>query len=266
MKLFTRILFILALAVSSQNISADTLKFEAVAPSTSYNQIYPNLDLHQINSIKITATTTEFNPDPDITRLEIVFPFATNLIASNFVRNGTTYRALVNDAWVFKQIMVEVEASNGIQADSNPLIRLYVVETTSNLSNPILSDGYMMLNTNGFLMNTTPNKLADVTTVKVDLKNLILRLYQRPQTGATGHGFYIHATWLGHGEADIYIPAMTPADFHRFNAVAVNVTTEIIGPDTFHFISIDYTDKITGQLNSTSPEDLRLYLDQAFPQ
>ncbi len=260
------IFYIFLLSLSSTHIFADTIKFESPFPSSNYDQIYPNLQLNQIDSFKVTASTNEFFAEADITRLEIVFPFATNLIANNFVREGNVYRSLVNNAWVFKQVLVEVEAPGGLQMDSNLSIRLYIVEQTSNLNNPVMSYGHMMLQTDGGLIDTTPNRLADVTTVKVDSKNLTLRLYQRPQSGQTGYGFYIKSTWLGHGNADIYIPAINPSAFNLFQAVAVNVVSEIIGTDTIHFINIDYIDKASGQTMSTGPEDLRMYLDQAFPQ
>ena len=260
---FIQITLISFFALFTQNALAEILKFEAYPGTSQYTQFYPDLDLHQIEKIKITASTSNLYPyRTDITRLDLVFPNATDLTVTNLSYDGQMYRGLVNGAWVYKQIMVEVEAPELLTADINVRIRLYVVDQVSSVNNPTLSYGLQMFDTSGFLVDVTPNKIVDVTTFKVDQKNLTLRLYQRPVADSTGQGFKVNATWFGHGEASFVLGGgVAPG----LKAIGLVVDTQTLPDGTQqHFVSINFSDN-GGPVSTTLPEDIRPYLDAHFP-
>lgn len=265
--LFKQIALISFIFISFQTV-AETQKFEIYYPSVNHTTLYPGLDLNQLNKVKLNATKNEFAPELEINRLELQFENASNLIASSFTNEAGVYRAIVNSAWVYKQVVVEVNASAGINPNENISIAVYVVEHASNLNNTGMSYGMQTLQVDGSLTDVTPNPLADSHWLKIQDKGMTLRLYQRPvfdlMTGQ--QGFKIKTSWLGHGEREIFLNApFTPNEFGNYKAVALKVDTQTL-PDglEIHSVSVDYED-LGGAIQSTPFEDLQMYLDQVYP-
>ncbi len=264
MKRYFKIALLIAVTFITKNTFAETFKFKVNFPSNHYSSLYPNLDLNQLDSIEVTAKNSMYNPELEPTRLKLVFPNATDLVVSNFSRvGGTTYSALVQNAWVFRQLMVEVDASSGFSEGNQITARVSVVELSNNLNNTNPSPvGPTMLDISGTLFDITANKLADVANIKVDGKNLNLRLYQHPQSKMNGQGFVLDANWLGHGEATLVVPVSFPLfDFHNFKAVSISVDLIDGGPSLPY--NIIYQDP--NGMTSSVTGDLRPDLDMAFP-
>lgn len=260
-----------SMALSAQLVKADsTFQYEINMPAHYYSPLYPNLNLNELNKISVQASKKDFNPDAVLDQVTLDFQFATDLVASNFSRNGNVYRAIVDDAWVYKQILVEVVAMEPISNYSNLEIRLFVVEQSSNLDQPGNSFGMETLQAFGNLVDITPNPLADEVSLTLDGKNLQLKLYRNATDVMTpiygNYGFKIEADWMGHGNQAFSIPApFGPMDADQFDAVALQIESFPISPtETEYQIAVSFVDK-SGYSNTTPLMPLRDYLMQVFP-
>lgn len=260
-----------SLALSSQLVQADsTYQYEITIPGHYYQPLYPNLNLNELNKISVQAVKKDFYPEVELEQMTLDFQYATDLVVKNFSREGNVYRAIVDDAWVYKQILVEVLAMEPISNHSNLEIRLFVVEQSSNLDQPAQSFGMETFNAFGNLVDITPNPLADETSLTVDGKNLQLKLYRNPTDVITpiygNYGFKIEADWMGHGNQAFAIPApFGPMDADQFDAVSLQVESFPISPTEMDYqIAVHYVDK-SGYPNSTPLMPLRDYLMQVFP-
>lgn len=260
-----------SLAVSAQLVQADsTYQYEINMPGHYYQPLYPNLNLNELNKISVQAIKKDFNPDVELDQLTLDFQFATDLVATNFSRDGNVYRAIVEGAWVYNQILVEVLAMDPISNHSNIEIRLFVVEQASNLDQSTMSFGMETFQAFGNLVDITPNPLADESNLTVDGKNLKLSLHRNPTDTITpiygNYGFKIEADWMGHGVQAFAIPApFGPMDADQFDAVALQIESFPISPTEMEYhIAVKYVDQ-TGYTNLTPMMPLRDYLMQAFP-
>ncbi|RLT94357.1 hypothetical protein, partial [Ketobacter sp.] len=126
-----------SMALSTQLIHADTTyQYEIPMPGHYYQPLYPNLNLNELQKISVQAVKKDFYPEAELEQLTLDFKYATDLVATNFSRDGNVYRAVVEDAWVYKQILVEVHAMEPISSHTNLEVRLFVVEQSSNLNQP----------------------------------------------------------------------------------------------------------------------------------
>lgn len=246
---------------------ADVFNYEVFAPSHTATTVYPGLDLNGLEKIVVRAENSDFDPEIKITRLQLAFPNATDLIVNNLTLNSSgTYRGVVNGAWVYKQVAVEVDAPQPITPQSQINVRLFIVEHQSNINHPEMSFGYQILDANGILEDVSPNRLADTNAVTVDNERLILRLFKRAQSSYQGQGFKVETNWLGNGERTLYLPApFTPEEYHRYSAVGIDIDT-FTHPDGLeeHNFQIRYEDEF-GTVQTTPLEPLRPYLDTAYP-
>ncbi|MEE2729748.1 MAG: hypothetical protein VYA55_02945 [Pseudomonadota bacterium] len=260
-----------SLALSSQLVQADsTYQYEIIMPGHYYQPLYPNLNLNELNKISVQAVKKDFNPEMELEQMTLDFQHATDLVVKNFSRDGNVYRAIVDDAWVYKQVLVEVHAMEPISNHSNMEIRLFVVEQNSNLDQPSQSFGMETFQAHGNLMDITPNPLADETSLTVGGKNLQLKLYRNPTDVITpmygNYGFKIEADWMGHGNRVFAIPApFGPMDADQFDAVSLQIESFPISPTEMDYqIAVHYVDKF-GYPNSTPLMPLQDYLMQVFP-
>ena len=263
MKKFVRAILAASLALAAgESMAADIHKYEIKAPSHNYFPLYPGLNLNTVE--KITLQTTDDVPTlpPTLKQLVIRFADATDLVVNNFSLVGDRYRGIVNGAWVYKQVLVEVQTPMPLNNQAPLDVRLFVVEGQSNLNAPAESFGPQMFEANGILVDVTPNELADITNVTLDDKRVTLKLMQNPvQTNYGMPGFQVNATWLGHGEGTIYFPAPFPPDAsNQFNAVALQI--DPIDATDFN-ISIGFKDE-SGYLQTTPPMLLRQLLNDAL--
>jgi len=249
--------------ISKIDYSSDNYNYN---DSYNYNLLYQNLDLHQLDSIEVTAVNSEDNLELELSSLKLVFPNATDLVVSSFSRVDSTYTAIVQNAWVIRQLMVEVVTDKGLFEGNKLTARVYVVELSNNLNNTDLSSyidiGPKMLDISGTLVDLTANTVADEVNINVDGKNLNLRLYQRPASKVNGQGFVIDANWFGHGEAGWVVSTpFSPVEYLNFKAVSITVDS-LDGGMSLPY-NITYKDQ-DGKTSSVKG-DLRLDFDQAFP-
>lgn len=224
---------------------------------------YPGLDLTHAKSAIFTVTRSAQSPDAEIKSMEINFPNAGKLRADNFKRvDSNHYRALVSGAWVFKEVMVELDTPN--LTPSLPVnITVSVTEQTSYL-NPINgSPGSILLHAHGILHDVTPSIVVDTANVTLNGKNISLSLKDRLSTSAPGNyqgvGFAIDSIWAGRGQKTLYFPApVTPERADRIDPIAILIE----GPSNDPAVRIKFQDG-TAEI-STPPIPLKPLLDQAY--
>lgn len=266
----TNILGLFLTIVGCHSVLADTFNYEIQNPQQQHHApVYPNLDLHNIEKVSLT-TTFDYQTGLTLDRLEIFFPNATNLVATNFSNHGEIYKTVVEDAWVYSGLLVEVQpihpGPDAFQTDNPLSVQLSVVEQKSNLNHPAHSSGLQILGVDGLLTNTTANKIVDIAQLVVDEKQLTLELNQRPEFNMYDQGFKINALWMGHGEQTIYIPApFSHHEFHAFKAVAIDTISETY-PDGYVDVQlqISYQDEF-GQTQTTPMQPLLPILEAVFP-
>lgn len=272
MKKISRALFAASLALSTQLANADaTYQYEIPMPSSYHTPLYPGLNLNELNKISIQVTRKDYTPEPVLDRVSLDFSSATDLVATNFSQDGNIYRALVNGAWVYKQVLVEVEAMGPISHNSNLQVRVSVVDQVSNLNQTGFSFGMETLSANGMLMDVTPNLLADKAVIMLEGKRLLLKLFRNPTDVYSpmyggSYGFKVEADWLGHGVQSFAIPApFGPIDADRFDAVALKIDSFPISPTEMEYnIAVEYTDP-SGASTLTPFTSLRGELSRIFP-
>lgn len=257
---------------ASANLSfAETLKYEMLFPATTANSYYPGLDLSQLKKINITVNRDMLTPEDSIKYLKLDFDNATDVAVSNlsFDQNANKYVGVINGAWVYRKLGIEVEAQSQILADQPVSVRLFVIEQQSNVNDPVMSYGPDLVVANGPLFDVTPNSVADSINVKIDTKNLNLKLYKRAervtQPSYSGEGFRIDSRWLGNGDRTFTIPTPFNVNDSNFKAVALELQSHAL-PDgqVDHLIAITYED-LNGSRQTTPFEPLKPLLDQVYP-
>ena len=259
------------LATGANLTFAETLKFEMKFPATSATSYYPGLDLSQLQKIDITVDRDILNPQDTIQYLKLDFNNATDLAVANlsFDQNANRYVGIINGAWVYRKLGIEVDAQPQIMADQPVSVRLFVIEQQSNVNDPVMSYGPDLVVANGSLFDVTPNWVADSLNVRVDDKNLNLKLYKRAervtQPTYSGEGFRIDARWFGNGDRTFTIP--TPFDVNDSNFKAVGLELEsytLPEGQVEHLIAVTYED-LAGSRQTTPFEPLKPLLDQVYP-
>jgi hypothetical protein len=251
--------------VQAKNYDDETLFF------SGYGQmVFPNLDLSQPNKARLTVSDSLTSPEKQLDSLTLEFANANNLAVSNFKQIGPNmYRAVVNDAWVFSRVFVEVSDLN-FQDHGNFMVRLSVADITSLVNDAQFSGGIELFNGNGLLRDVTPRAVADSSNFVLDDKQLTLTLMDRlgsefmNPTPGFEQGFEVKAAWLGHGNKTFYIPApVGQPDFGRFTAVGFHVESFPGPEETEYLVSIRYVDDFGGQMESGA-QPLRQIIDQVY--
>ncbi|WMS87942.1 hypothetical protein [Pleionea litopenaei] len=257
---------LLAASTLSLHSAAETFIYQVENLGVNTQSAYPNLDLNQLKSIRVIVEKDSWNDEGQIKRMDLDFENATDLTITNFSSEFTTYRAIVNGAWVYKQVAAELNVYGPINDSTSFDLKLHVVEQTSNLNNPAESYGLQILQALGNFKDMTPNKLADASNVTVDGKRLNLKLFQKAETGMNGEGFRIDASWLGHGDRTLFLNApFAPPEYGRFKAIAIDLNSVTL-PDgnVDHQIQVRYEDEFGAQMTS-GYEPLQYLLDVAYP-
>lgn len=246
--------------------TAETQTFEINYPSTNAQPLYPNLNLNSVSSIKLVVDRNQQNPEGSIRRLDIDFENATDLTVTNFSREYDRHVATINGAWVYRKLGVELVSNGPISENSDINIRLYVIEMDSVLNSPGETFGPDILTVNGPLMNTSPNPIADVTSMVVNGKRLTLRLLKRPESGMNGEGFVVNAQWLGNGDRTLYLNTpIAPPEYANFVAVGFNLESVTLPDGNVDYqIQVRYEDQWgTSFVNGFEP--LKPLLDMVYP-
>jgi len=247
MKLIIRLIGLVS--IFGFNIAyAQNQTFELDELASYVTPVYSRLDLYSVSKVKIVTEKSSDLSNKEILRAEIHFPNANKLVATGFKRIDNKYRAVVNNAWVFRQVIVDIIPEPYLESYTNANIEIYVAESGNYLNSSSNELGERMFAAWGILKDKTPNSLADTTSVIHQGKRAYIKLYQRESSNEAGdqHGHPVKINHLGNGEFTRYIPI-------NRNATAVAfLTTETEGVT---FYSIRHKDEF-GHLIETPPEPI----------
>lgn len=269
MQIFIRIFVILSILLSSSFTYAKTFKYELKDLNSHNGNInYPGLDFNAASSAVLTVNQASAEAEPQLTALEIHFPNATKLIVRDFKKiDGMIYRGVVNDAWIYRQLVVDVHRS-----DLNPYTNMFVhievsVSEKAGFINPEGEErGEGVLMAFGILQDATPATIADTAFTSVDGKQVNLSLSTNlgvPITGGEG-GFIIDANWYGKGQKKLYMFSGFPQRLYGFITPIRLVIEEIDSPTGKDpMITIFARDPAGYEIRSPSVR-LKELLDQAY--
>jgi hypothetical protein len=274
MNFIARSLGITLVALASTTTYAKTFKYDLLGVH-SFNGVihYPELDFDQVKSAVLTINKDPLSPDVQISSVEITFPNAAKLLATGFKKTEFgTWRAAVNDAWIYRQVIVEVRETDFNNAGPMPVsISVSVSEKSVFIQPEEDPKGHPLFNVEGVLRDITTNKIVDTESVIIDGKRLNLSLKENltfaapdVQINGTREGFVIDTLWMGKGQKTLYVPAPVPqSEFDRYTAIGL-VMEEVNGPvGKEYFFSVKFTDSIGGeQLTPNLP--LKYLLDTAY--
>ena len=234
---------------------------EAISPRPGVI-VYPGLDLNNIKTATITVNR-EYGEIAELRSLEIIFANAGKLRASNFKRTPDgRYRTLVSGAWVFKEVIVEVDANPEFQANQLTNIQIFVTETTSILHPEAMNQGPPLAGAFGPIRDVTPLTTVDTATGTLDGKRINFNLKDRPGMSTTNgqQGFIIDTLWMGKGQKLMYIPGpFGPYEWDRIEAIGLTLEGTANDP----LIRVRYKES-NGPENSTPPIPLRDLLQTTF--
>ncbi|RYY74011.1 MAG: hypothetical protein EOO52_14135 [Gammaproteobacteria bacterium] len=263
-------LLTLCLATLAITAEAKITKYdiENISSRPGYFQ-YPRLDLSNAKSATLTITKNAPLFEQQLTSVEITFPEAAKLTATNFKLVEGRYRALVSGAWVFKEVIVEVDSINFEQR--MPLnINVYVSERTAFI-NPQAENnnpGGLLFSVMGMVRDATPIRLVDSAALVIGGKKATFSLRDRlqvnPNPGSGNYipdGFVVDVLWYGRGTKTLYLPAeVAPWDFDSIEVIAL-VFNGV--SDIDRTISVKYKDQ-AGSERTSPPVPLKNLLDQVY--
>lgn len=250
-------------------VQAKTFKYEIQELHSSGAGLeYPGLDLSGANSAILIVDQENSSAPIVITSLEIKFPNASSLSVRNFYTDGGLIRASVNDAWVYRQLNIEVHGLDILNINDQFInISGYVSEADGfigghqpeNLGQPLFHAG-------GRLVDVTPSKVVDVKALTVNGSRLKLSLNNNtsavPNSGDE-HAIVIDSLWFGRGEASLYFPIHLGSEAKFVKPYKISIST-ISGPEgDEHSIRILLKDE-RGNEFSTEELPLQHLLDEAY--
>lgn len=260
------IAFLFSLTFFITTTQAEDYYFEIPHPAGGGSNSYPGLDLSYAKKIKVKASNSYYDPMLRIDELEIVFENATNFKASNFKYTNGSYRAIVEDAWIYRKVYVEVMAPEPLAANEDIYVSLNVVEFEGLLDDVNMSHGQPLYDAHGFLEDVTPDVLVDQETIVLDGKDMVIQLFKRAKSGMEGQGFKLVTNWHGYGQRTIYLPTDFPmSDAYMFNAIGLEIQSHQF-PEGFveYLVGIKYEDVFGGYSQTTPIETLTHYIEQAY--
>ncbi len=277
MKKFNRNLGVLFASLLSATTYAKTFKYDLTAISSFQGPVhYPKLDFNHAKSAIFTVNKDPLTPEVQITSLELNFPIAAKLTATGFKQvEPNLYRAVINDVWIYRQIIVDVRDFdfNRMHIGSGR-IEVYLSEKSVFINPESTTDfrGEPLFQVNGILRDVTIARIADTAITTVDGKKLTLSLKdllsaappEAPISGAR-EGFVIDALWQGKGQKTIFVPAFVPMEeFDRYTAVALTLTEREspFGKEVFY--SIKFKEEGSTAELVTPEQPLKTLLDSAF--
>lgn len=270
MKFLVRLLT-LSFAVFVVSAEAKTIKYELADIHSSPGYVfYPRLDLSNPKSAVLTIVKNAPLYETQLTSLEITFPAAAKFTATNFkLIEGNKYRALVNGAWIYKEVVVEIDAIP-LQPGLSQNIRVYVSERTAfiNPQAETPDPSTLLFTVNGLPRDITPVRIVDTESILIGGKKVTFSLRDRIQVNTapwTGtyipDGFAIDVLWYGRGTKTIII--QTPVPPPEFDAIEATALILSGTTDADRTISVKYKDRFGAEV-VTPPTLLKTLLDQAF--
>ncbi len=268
MKFFIRsIALLLAISVFT-SVEAKTIKYELTQLNSSGGNIqYPGLDFFGAKSAILTITKTPPSIEAQLTSLEITFPNAAKLTANNFkLIEGNRYRAIVNGAWVYKEVIVELDPVQ-FEPRMSIMVNVFVSERTAFINPQAESSnrGALLLMAFGSMRDITPTRIVDTSSVLMGNKKVTLSLRDRLGVNESGHmvpdGFVVDALWYGKGVKTLYFIAPIPRqEFDNIEVLGLVVEGLT---DANLFVSIKFKDRNGFEMTSL-PMRLKDLLDEVY--
>lgn len=267
--LFLRTLVLLSLLLAATSSYAKTFTYELKdLNSHNGNLSYPGLDFNAASSAVLTVSQASVEAQPELETLKLRFPNATTLIVRDFKKiDGMIYRAVVNNAWIYRQVIVDVHGS-----DLNPYINasfhieVSVSEKYGFINSESEERGETVLMAFGLLRDITPATIADVASATVDGKRVNLSLSTKlgaPETGGEG-GFIIDANWFGKGRQKLYVNSGFPQQHFGFVEPIRLLIEEVDMPDgKDQLVTIFFKDQMGNEVPAPSVR-LKTLLDEAY--
>lgn len=218
-----------SLAALATHAKTVTYEIDALRTMPGYVN-YPGLDLNAAKTATITVIKNTQTSPPELTRLEITFPSAATLTATNFKIVNGRYRALVKDAWIYRQVMVEIPMLD--PRSRAPFQADVFISERNNVINPEMeTPGQRLFSLNGMLRDVSPNPVVDSVISTVNGKQVTLNLKERPAVAEPGpnafgpqEGFVIDSNWYGRGAKTIYFQApFANYEFDNFIASSIQL-------------------------------------------
>ncbi|HTF98036.1 MAG TPA: hypothetical protein VL995_18010 [Cellvibrio sp.] len=265
-------------SIISASTYAKTFKYELTDILSSNGTItYPNLDFDQAQSAVFTVNKDPLSPNLQITSLEVTFPTAAKLVATGFKQvDHDTYRAVVNDAWIYRQIFVDVHGVDfNYPNRSTPRIEASISEKSIFIQPEADVTGQPLFFLHSpFMRDITPSKIADTASVVLAGKRLTLSLKNNLGVASNTNGpspinqegFVVDALWMGKGQKTLYIPAPVPVEeFDRFDAIAIDINELPTSQGVEYTLVIKFKD-LNGYETSTPELPLMHLLEAAYGQ
>ena len=274
MNFIARSLGITLMAFASTTTYAKTFKYDLLNVHSANGFVhYPELDFNAVKSAVLTVNKDPHSPEVQISSVEVTFPNAAKLLATGFKQTELgTWRAVVNDVWIYRQVIVDIRDIDFNHAMPNPVSIEVSVSEKSDFIRPEADSGrHPLFHVDGILRDITASKVVDTASAIVEGKRVNLSLkenlsFASPDAQVNGprEGFVVDALWMGKGQKTLYIPAPVPnSEFDRYSAIAL-VLEELNGPEGKEYaFSIKFVDASGGE-TQTPFQPLKPLLDAAF--
>lgn len=255
MNRFSRSMAVTLLSVISVSSYAKTFKYELTNIHSGNGEVtYPNLEFSQAQSAVFTINKDPLNTDLQISSVEIAFPNAAKLLATGFKKvNHDTYRAVVNNAWIYRQVFVDIRGVDfNSPQEGAPIIEAFISEKFAFNQPEIDPTGAHLFHLHGEgLRDITLSKVADMASVTLDGKRLTLSLKSNLSFAPSGEpmsghnkGFVVEALWMGKGQKTMYIPAPFPAeDYDGIEAIGININEHAAPNGSEYTVVIKFRDQ-----------------------
>jgi len=273
MNFVARSLGITLIALASTTTYAKTFKYDLLGVHSSNAYLhYPGLDFNQVKSAVLTVNKDPLSRDVQISSVEITFPDAAKLLATGFKKTETgTWRAAVNDVWIYRQVIVEIQNADFNHMPQPVSIEVSVSEKSVFIQPEDDPKGHPLFLVDGVLRDITVNKVVDTASAIIEGKRVNLSLkenlrFATPDVEMNGprEGFVIDVLWMGKGQKTLYIPAPVHySEFDRYSAIGL-LLEELNGPEGKEYaFSIKYVD-VTGGEAQSPLQPLKPLLDNAY--
>lgn len=239
MNFFTRSATLLSLLLATASSFAVTVKYELRDIQSNNGWIsYPGLDFSNATSAVLTVEKTTPESEPQLKSLDITFPNAAKLAARDFKKvDGFMYRAAVNDAWIYRQVLVDIHGFDfNYPGNAHITIDVAVSERVGFINPENEERGEHLLLAHGSLKDITATKVIDTGSAIINGKRANLSLKNRlaipsPEAGGGEGGFAIDVLWMGRGEKTIYINSGFPPNYYDFITPTGLVLEELTSPE-----------------------------------
>ena len=255
MNKFARTLAVTAFSIISASSYAKTFKYELIDVHSNNGEIiYPGLDFGQAQRAVLTVDKDPLTPEVQVTSVEINFPATTRLLATGFKKiNYDTYRAVVNDAWIYRQLYVDIRGVDFNRPQSNsPMIETFISEKSMFIQPDADPAGRHLFVAHGIsLRDITPARVVDTASVVLAGKHLTLSLKNNLSFAAMDapingprEGFVIDALWMGKGQKTLYVPAPVPfEEFDALEAIGININERPAPEGSEYTVVIKFKDQ-----------------------